>query len=78
MQLWEYLQLTWSEQMNVDPRSGVGKQLTYQMNGAQVRDAGDMKVADFVNALGAQGWEMIGCGNLAVDKHCLYFKRPRG
>ena len=77
MQLWEYMQLIWSEEMNVDPRSGVGRLLQYQMNGLPVRDTGDMKPAEFINALGAQGWELVGCGNLSVDKHCLYFKRPR-
>ena len=76
MQQWEYLSLIWSEAVNADPRQGVAKVHAYLMNDAPVRDAEMMKVSDFINALGFQGWEMVGCGNIGVDRHCLYFKRP--
>ncbi len=77
MPMWEYMQLTWSEQVSVDPRIGSGKVMVYQMNGMHVRDASEMKIADFLNALGGQGWEMVGCGNISAERHCLYFKRLR-
>lgn len=37
----------------------------------------DYSLAKTIAELGAEGWEMVGCGNVAVDMHFLYFKRPR-
>ena len=30
-----------------------------------------------LNKLGAEGWEMAGCGNLSGSTHRLYLKRPK-
>ncbi len=37
----------------------------------------DYSLAKTIAELGAEGWELVGCGNVAVDMHFLYFKRPR-
>jgi hypothetical protein len=29
-----------------------------------------------IAGMGAEGWEMVGCGNTGPDNHILYFKRP--
>ena len=29
-----------------------------------------------IAGMGADGWEMVGCGNVGPDNHIIYFKRP--
>jgi hypothetical protein len=28
-----------------------------------------------IAGMGAEGWEMVGCGNVGSDSHMIYFKR---
>jgi len=34
-------------------------------------------VTQTIARLGEEGWEMVGCGNLEVAEHAIYFKRRR-
>jgi hypothetical protein len=33
-------------------------------------------LAQAIAGLGADGWELVGCGNTGLEDHVLYFKRP--
>jgi hypothetical protein len=35
------------------------------------------KLTQAISQLGDEGWEMVGCGNVAAAAHSLYFKRPK-
>jgi hypothetical protein len=81
MSTWEYCAV-------VEIRSG-GKELSpmppaiwyFTTTGVQVVDIqGKQEVAQTIAHLGAEGWEMVGCGNVAGGGQALYFKRagPNG
>jgi hypothetical protein len=42
----------------------------------QKKDDRDM-LAWNIDNLGDEGWELIGCGNVGVSAHFLYFKREK-
>lgn len=49
-------------------------------NGVQVTEIKSRdpeQVTLTIAQLGEEGWEMVGCGNLDVAEHAIYFKRPR-
>ena len=47
----------------------------------KIRRTKETKEADVlamtIAGLGDAGWEMVGCGNIGLDVHSLYFKRPK-
>ncbi len=56
----------------------VGYGISYfTTDGVQKSKIKGSEVAQVVAQLGEQGWEMVGCGTIRGDRHCIYFKRPK-
>lgn len=80
MQEWEYCAIVGVSRYDRNLNPGYPALWYFTASGVDIVEiAGQEEAADVARAvaeLGAQGWEMVGCGNTSQFHHAIYFKRP--
>ena len=84
MQKWEYILVQSFSEWNWEVQAGFPKAYRLTSNGFELifecktnkKGAAESAVGKFIAQLGAEGWEMVGTGNLGEKWYCIYFKRP--
>jgi hypothetical protein len=66
MQRWEYMTMSYNRHYG---------RTDYRINGRKEPKLKDKLLADVMNILGGQGWELVGVSN--PEEHEFTFKRPK-